>query len=108
MLCFEVYRNDEKVCTAGIRDFGVLTAMVAYVAHRPDKLARWMAEGIPADEGVYSNLSVGGLKDGGEVKKEHLRWVDTALLPGDEIRIRLVDLPDADPPQHREDGEERA
>ena len=48
MIGYNVYRNNERLCIAGIGDIGVLTACVTWVGHSPEKLARWTAEGISA------------------------------------------------------------
>jgi hypothetical protein len=34
MICFEVVVNCEKLCTAGIRDIGVLTATISCIESR--------------------------------------------------------------------------
>jgi hypothetical protein len=102
MLCFEVYRNGTKLCTAGVGDCGVLTAFVTYVANGPEKLARWAAEGITDLEPVRLNVSVGGLDTHDEAQAgEHLNWIDSPLLAGDEIVVRIVDGAQADPPKKR-------
>jgi hypothetical protein len=56
MIGYNVYRNNERLCIAGIGDFGVLTACVTWVGHTPEKLARWTAEGISAEEPVQFDL----------------------------------------------------
>lgn len=101
MLCFEVYRNGEKLCTAGIGDFGVLTAVLTWVSHEPEKLKKWAASGIPETEPTRLELEVGGLGRCVGEAGEHLKWVESDLVVGDEIRIRVVDVPVADPPSRR-------
>jgi hypothetical protein len=101
MLCFEVYRNGQKLCTAGIGDFGVLTALLTWVSHEPEKLARWAAEGIPETEPSTLEFTVGGLGRCVGEAGEHLKWVEENLAAGDEIRIRVVEVASADPPSRR-------
>src|SRR5262249_50475076 len=101
MLCFEVYRNGKKHCTAGIGEFGVLTAILTWVSHQPEKLARWTAEGIPETEPRSLELTVGGLGRCIGEAGEHLNWVQENVVVGDEIRIRVVDVASADPPASR-------
>ena len=45
MKCLETYLNGEKLCVAGVGEYGVLSAHVTWVADSPEKLARWAAEG---------------------------------------------------------------
>src|SRR5688572_18417273 len=101
MLCFEVYRNGQKLCTAGIGDFGVLTAILAWVSHEPEKLRTWAESGVPEVEATRLDFGVSGLRRCVGEAGEHLRWAETSLAVGDEIRIRVVDLPGADPPSQR-------
>jgi hypothetical protein len=36
MLCFEVWRNDEKLVTAGLSETGVLSFILTWVGKEPD------------------------------------------------------------------------
>lgn len=101
MLCFEVYLNDERICTAGIGSFGVLTAIVSWVSHSPAKMARWACENLPATESERVELTVCGLGPEGVEPVENLKWVEDTLAAGDEIRIRLIEAASADVPKHR-------
>jgi hypothetical protein len=101
VLCFEVYCNGEKLCTAGIGDFGVLTAILTWVSHEPEKLNKWAESGIPDTETTRLGFEVGGLGRCVGEAGEHLKWVESDLAVGDEIRIRVVDVPSADPPSRR-------
>jgi len=86
-----VYKNGEKVCTAGIGEFGVMATMITWVAHHPDKLARWAAEGAPPTAPLELDLSVSGLVHDRLEPGEHLDWLKSPLVTGDEIRIRIID-----------------
>jgi hypothetical protein len=61
MVGLEGFRNNERLCVAGVGDFGVLTACVSWVAPSPDRLDRWATEGI-SEQPAELNLQVGGLK----------------------------------------------
>ena len=97
MLCFEVYRNGERLCTAGVDGFGLLDARVKWLSHEPEKLARWAAKGKPAQQPITLELLVGGCIGEGQ-DLEHLKWVEEALSVGDEIQIRVVEADVADAP----------
>ncbi len=101
MLCFEIYRNKEKICTAGMPRFGVLSAVLSSVSHSPEKMAQWAAEGLSAEESKRIAIAVEGLESDSLKPPEHLQWVDLTLAVGDEIRIRLAEAPSADPPSTR-------
>ena len=100
MLCFEVHRNGEKLCI-GIGDFGVLSAILTWVSHEPEKLKQWTEEGILDTEPTRLEFTVGGLGRCVGEAGEHLKWVESDLEVGDEIRIRVVDVSSADPPSRR-------
>jgi hypothetical protein len=95
MVSLEVYRNDERLCVAGIGDFGVLTACVNWVAHSPDRLEQWATEGV-SEQPAELNLQVGGLKTNERLEPVQMRWIDTNLRVGDEIRIHIIDAPRVD------------
>jgi hypothetical protein len=97
MVGYNVYRNNERLCVAGVGEFGVLTACVAWAAHSPEKLGRWAAEGIAEQEPVELMLQVEGLKSNDHAPALHMRWVDASLRVGDEIKIRVIDASRVDP-----------
>jgi hypothetical protein len=103
MIAFEVYRNGEKLCLAGVGEFGVLTADITCVLRSLEDLREWpeeFEEGPP--EPVTLELSVGGLTPA----KEHLYWVNKSPLHvGDEVRMVVVEAGAVDPPtkRHREE-----
>jgi hypothetical protein len=102
MVCFEVYRNNVRLCRAGIGELGVLTAILTWVSHHPETLARWKSQGIEETEPTRLEFTGNGLGGKGDADAgEHLKWVGTDVSTGDEIRIRIVDAPDADPPLRR-------
>ena len=96
MIAFHVFRNNERLSVAGVGDFGVLTACVTWVAHSPDRLARWAAEGLSAEEPPKLGLQVGGLRNNEQALPSHMRWIDATLRVGDEIKIQVVDAPRVD------------
>jgi hypothetical protein len=95
MLCYEVRVNRKLACTAGVGKQGVLTAIVTWVKRdrkkRPDDLskAEWSREEL--------SLHVGGIMGGAG----HVHWLEQDLQPGDEVHIRVVQRPKADPPAGR-------
>jgi hypothetical protein len=79
MRTFEVFLNRRRLCVAGIDADCVLTAIVDYVSGKRGRL----------------HLSVGALDTAAQ---EHVRWQDRHLHVGDEIRIRIAKLKQADQP----------
>lgn len=92
MLCFEVWRNDEKIVTAGVLETGVLSFILAWVGNEPDasSIAAASAGMIPG-----ASCRVGGI-DGAAT---HVDWYETEELKiGDEFRVRLISSDTPDPP----------
>ena len=100
MIAFEVSRNGVKLCTAGIGNFGVLTAIISWVAHDPESLTRLVDQGLLELSPTEMALDVGGLKSFLSGDSESLKWTGAKLSVGDEIVIRIVvdgaDLTDQD------------
>jgi hypothetical protein len=105
MLSYNIYRNNERLCVAGVGDFGVLTACVTWVGHTPEKLARWASAGISEQQPVELTLHVGGLKSDDGVPALRVNWIDANLRVGDEIKIQVVDVAQVDAPttEHYDD-----
>jgi hypothetical protein len=97
MLCFEVWRNDEKLVTAGLSETGVLSFMLTWVGKEPD------ASSIAAaSAGMIPGLScnVGGMDCAPDpAGDKHVDWYGTEeLRMGDELRVRLISSDTPDPP----------
>jgi len=97
MICFEVCVNGKVVCTAGVGDLGVLTAMLVWVKREPNNcpegldIATWSQEEL--------NLSIGGSIGHGEQGHEFLDWIkDHGISVGDEIAIRILSQTNCDEP----------
>jgi len=105
MICFEVQINGKVVCTAGVGDFGVLTSNLAWVHVHP---ARRGKNSGTNDLGDDLFLSVGGLTSNDKNEGEHLRWLNQQeIVPGDEIRIRILNQVICDEPVERFSEEEK-
>lgn len=93
MLCFEVFRNGERLCRAGIQEAQVLSAMLTWVGGAPrakSPKARTKAGDLTLHVGALYNPKPG--------VNAHPAWLDQALNRGDEIMIRIVDASKADEP----------
>lgn len=97
MVAFEVFRNDEKLCVAGVGDFGVLIACVNWLAHSPEKLEQRKAAGIWEPPPTELNVQVSGLQSD-EATPLHKEWTEVPLRVGDRIKIHVIDAPEVDPP----------
>lgn len=97
MLCFEVWRNDEKLITAGLTETGILTFVLTWVGREPDasSVAASSAGAIP---GLH--CAVGGMDTAPDPSGDrHVDWYETeALKMGDELRVRLISSDTPDPP----------
>jgi hypothetical protein len=88
MLCFEVWKNGEKLTTAGVSETGVLSFILSWVGKEPNASAS-SVETIP---GIHCH--VGGIEGIASVD-----WYETDQLKvGDELRVRLISSDLSDPP----------
>ena len=94
MIAFEVFLNGNKVCRAGVGDLGVLTTVLSWV-RREGRNTETREPGNIEEE---LTLNVGGLISS---KNEHVRWSESKLTVGDEVRVRVVNLESVDPPWDR-------
>jgi hypothetical protein len=101
MIAYEVVVNGESLCTAGINELGVLTAMIAWV-HRREQRNPETGESYPTTE---FTLDVGAFAS---ESGEHRNWIKESLKVGDRIEINVRDLSTVDEPASRQqkDSEE--
>jgi hypothetical protein len=84
VIAFEVRLNGQLLCTAGHADISVLCAAVNY-SHRSQS----------------AFTSVGGLTQGTQGPQQHIDWLSNLPLSvGDEVSIRIVDVPTCDAPRN--------
>jgi len=96
MICFDVRVNGDKVCTAGIGKFGVMSAMVNWVRRHPRPELK-----LPRTKQL--ELNVGGFcRQSSTGDGEHLRWLARALKVGDKVTISVLDKDTYDEPKRRE------
>ena len=89
MRCFEVWKANKKLGTAGIPGDAVLNVMFNWVS----------------GSGGDAWLTVGGLDSTDPQRREHLRWIEHAKLKiGDSYRVRVVERAKTDPPKSRISG----
>jgi hypothetical protein len=83
MIAFEVRLNGQRLCTAGHADISVLSALINYLSRPQDLL-----------------LTVRASTKGTQSPSQNLTWLDHSRLSvGDEISIKLVDVPTCDAPK---------
>jgi len=96
MFALELLINGEKVVIAGIDDWDLIHSHITARRARDD------------EESDEFEVRVGGLAQPRvENQLEHVRWGNKSLKVGDEVTIRLVDVPAADVPikRYRSDRE---
>lgn len=99
MICFEILINDKKVCTAGVQSkFGVLSSNLTWVRKDLNRFSDEARKTVPEEE---LNFDVSGNSDLGNNRSEALEWIRQSLSPGDEIKIRIKELNQADEPSSR-------
>jgi hypothetical protein len=96
MIAFEIFVNEEKVCTAGVdSDYGMLTSILSWAKR---DLSRLPAEIRSEVSGEELKMVVSGQKSLGGNDFENLQWKGRNLKLGDEIRIAIVDVDRVDAP----------
>lgn len=90
MIAFKVSLNGKRVCTAGVRDFGVVSAIVSWVRRKPENSRR--------KKGIEEELTaeIGGL-DGDS--RAHLNWLSRRLRVGDRVTVEVVETDIVDKPK---------
>ena len=97
MLGLHVFLNGRRLCRAGVRDDGVLSAMVAWA---PDQTLAPRAR--QASKKRVAHLEVGGLHHPKPGEDAFPKWIERALRVGDRVTVRVVEGEPADPPAHVE------
>ena len=94
MICFEVSVNGNRLCTAGVGEDGVLTAILSWVWSQSE-------EADPANEERKEkpDLHVGGL-----MNEEHVSWLENPFLisVGDVVTIKVIKSQSIDEPSSRQ------
>jgi hypothetical protein len=81
MICLEVHRNNERLCTAGAATGG-FNADVMWNSP-PDRSGD-----------AFISFYVGGV-----IGEDSVEWVRDSLSVGDLVSFRVVESPEADPPR---------
>lgn len=96
MIALKVSLNGRRVCTAGVRDFGAVSAIVTWVRRKPERSrnSKRIEEELTVD--------IGGLDSDAN---EHLKWLARRLDVGDRITVEVVDSNRVDKAKrrHRDD-----
>lgn len=99
MLCFEVSVNGKRICTAGVGEFGVLSAIVSWSSLDPERLPPRYRHPDPDQlTGGRLDLHVGGLLSDHSEGNHHVIWDCPQIQVGDEITVRVVEESKPDEP----------
>jgi hypothetical protein len=94
MRAFQIHLNGKRLCTAGVGEDGVLTAVVRSIL-RPRQVSKQKRSSRSKEDLA---IDVGGLIS---PTLEHLRWKTPRLRSGDEICIKIIETDSADKPNER-------
>ena len=99
MIGFEISVDGQKICTAGVGDLGVVTAMANWVR----RIARDPHSGTPIAGQFEEELTfhVGGLTHDADGAGVNVTWLDQALSTGQRITMTVVDTTQVDTPRTR-------
>jgi len=99
MICFEISINGKKICIAGINSkYGTLTSILTWVKRDLNQFSPEVRHKIPEEK---LDLNVGGYISHAKNDDENLEWINQSLSPGDEIKIRIIESPQAGEPTKR-------
>ena len=97
MIAFEIWVNGEKFCTAGVdSDYGILTTLLSWAKRDIGRLPSDIQSEVAEEE---LKIAISGQKGLGDNDFENLQWAGRHLKPGDEIRVKVVDVDQVDPPE---------
>jgi hypothetical protein len=92
MICFQVSLNGQRLTTAGIPGFAVLSTTLTWVRsrHRPE----------PYRTSGVLNFRVGGLDANSRKRADgkHVEWVGRDIAVGDVVEVRILESESSDPP----------
>jgi predicted RNA-binding protein with RPS1 domain len=94
MIAFEVCLNGAKLCTAGVGDLGVLSAILCWVRREGESTQTKEAGNIEEE----LTLDVSGLI---HAESEQVHWSERQVSVGDEVNIRIVNVDAVDIPTRR-------
>ena len=98
MIALKTTLNGKQLCIAGAEDLCVLNSIVNAVG----KLGEHSSPRNDSDDAPDIFLSVGGLTGRSNADDEHFRWTEHQILSvGDEIRISVLDVTEAELPTSR-------
>ncbi len=98
MIALKTTLNGKQLCIAGAEDLCVLNSIVNAVG----KLGDLSRPRNDSDDAPDIFLSVGGLTGRANADDEHFRWTEHQILcVGDEIRISVLDVTEAELPTSR-------
>ena len=92
---FQIVINGRKICTAGIKDYGVLSAIASWVLRDPAKYDSQKHPSLEEFSAEELDFRVGGLLNDGT----HVEWHKQEVKPGDEITIKILKSGEYDEPK---------
>ena len=93
MKCFEVTINGQKVCTAGIGDYGVLNSVLSFIGSKES------SDQTPSES---LELTISGVATSTVGATDAVEWLQRDLVVGDEILIRIIEASECDQPASKE------
>ena len=92
---FQIIINGKEICTAGIKDYGVLSAITSWVLRDPAKYDANKHPSLEEFTAEEMSFTVGGLLNDGS----HVEWEKREIKPGDEITIKILESGEYDKPK---------
>ncbi len=100
---FEITINGEKLCTAGIEGYGVLSTTITRVKRNPGQVDSAKLRNMSFEETLreVAEINVTGLdtNDSAGGRGKHVGWLVGELEVGDEIVVRVLPPGESDIPK---------
>jgi hypothetical protein len=97
MIAFEITINGQKITTAGVEsEFGMLTALLTWTRRDIRELPAEIRSEVPEED---LKIVLSGQRIIAKNDMENLQWKGHTLKPGDDVRIKIVDVERVDDPQ---------
>ncbi len=95
---FQIIINGEETCTAGIKDYGVLSAIFSWVLRDPAKYDSKKHPSLEKFTAEETSFHIGGMLNNGS----HVEWIKREIKPGDEITIKILEPGEYDEPKKKD------
>jgi hypothetical protein len=97
LMRFQIIINGKKICTAGVKDYGVLSAIVSWLLRDPAKYDSKKHPSLEEFSAEETCFQIGAMLNDGS----HVEWDRRKIKAGDEITIKILEPGKYDDPRKK-------